>query len=363
MMRDEQPTDCALCWHEESLGLPSKRGFINSQYDVEELIKNTDADGTINTTINPIQYLDVRFGNLCNQACRSCGPSDSSLWYEDEIKKRDRFTTNDKKIYFFKKKGNSVTIDSDDFFWYDKPNFEQDFRRTAHTLDRIYFTGGEPTVNKAHFKTLDWCVELDVAKNITLEYNSNLMAIPDSLIERWSHFKHVNIGASIDAYGKLAPYVRYPSTWATVSKNYLRLDRDETAKISLSISSTISCLNVLNFLELARWTQTRQFKRAQRSPAFHMLHGPERLNVQILPMKTKKMIEQEYEKFFKKYPSLRTEMTPILTFMFAEDKSHLLRSFFETTFQLDRNRKQKLFTFIPWMRNVWDEFLTGPEQS
>lgn len=362
MLKGEKPAACNLCWEEEKLGMASRRVHVNMMFEPDT--SKTLEDGTINVEDYPLQYMDLRFGNLCNQACRSCGPTDSSLWYEEISQSQQGFSFYGYKTYNFKTKGSSITIDSDDFLWYNEPNFENEFKKNLKFIKRLYFTGGEPTINKAHFNTLQMCIDADVAKNIALDYNSNLMSIPDHLLEKWSNFSMINLGASIDAYGDLATYVRYPSVWSTIEKNISFLDNySYQNRINLGISSTVSILNVLNFIDLTKWMMNRDFKIFRKLPTYHMLNGPSYLNVQILPEKTKNMIKQKYEEFFDylkefngEYDSLISYYSNIITFMY-EKKENMseMKKFFYQMEKSDKFRNQDLFTYIPWLKETWQE--------
>jgi hypothetical protein len=134
MMRGEKPAVCNLCWEEESSGMSSRRMQVNSMFDGPNL-KKTQADGTIDVEVQPVEYMDIRFGNLCNQACRSCGPTDSSLWYEEFATKQKDFSYYGNKTYNFKNKGSAISIESDDFIWYNKPNFEVEFRKNLRNIE------------------------------------------------------------------------------------------------------------------------------------------------------------------------------------------------------------------------------------
>ena len=50
---------------------------------MKDYLSNTSEDGTIDTEKVPLEYLDLRLGNLCNLKCRICSPSESSLWIDD----------------------------------------------------------------------------------------------------------------------------------------------------------------------------------------------------------------------------------------------------------------------------------------
>lgn len=362
MINGEKPEVCNLCWDEEKIGIVSRRLNVNTMFDKPDISK-TSEDGSIDTESYPLEYMDLRFGNLCNQACRSCGPTESSLWYEEVAETQKQFNFYNLKTYNFKSKGSAIAIDSDDFLWYHKPNFETEFRKNLQSIKRLYFTGGEPTINKAHFNTLQICIDEGVAHNIALDYNSNLMSVPDHLLEKWSHFPTVNIGASIDAYGDLANYVRYPSQWETIEKNIFYLDNYTfTNNFHFGISSTISILNILNFIDLNEWMLDKNFKILMRTPTYHMLNGPTYLNVQILPIKTKDMIFKKYNDFFDKlkqkngeYDSLISYYTNIISFMYEKDEDvNELKRFFDKMSKSDQFRKQDLFSYIPWIKDTWE---------
>jgi len=362
MIKGNKPEACNLCWKEEDLGFSSRRLHVKKMFKDPDL-SGTKEDGEINIQEYPLQYMDLRFGNLCNQACRSCSPTDSSLWYEEWSQREKGFLFYGRKYYSFKNKGSSINLDSDDFLWYNQPNFEVEFRKNLSNIKRLYFTGGEPTINKAHFNTLQICIDEGVARNISLDYNSNLMSIPDHLLEKWKNFASINIGASIDAIGDLANYVRYPSSWDNIEKNLLRLDQYPfTNKVNLVISTTVSILNVLNFLDLTEWSLTSKTIRLRKTPSYHMLHGPLHLNIQILPDETKDMIKQKYEDFFvklkelgdNKYDSVINYYRNIITFMYeSKGDTQALKKFFSTMFKSDLFRKQDLFLAIPWLQDTW----------
>ena len=49
-----------------------------------------------------------------------------------------------------------------------------------------------------HFEFLRKCIELDLAKSMIIEYNTNMTNLPDKVLKLWEKFKQVRVGASID---------------------------------------------------------------------------------------------------------------------------------------------------------------------
>ena len=84
MLQGTKPKLCNLCWIEEENNIKSKRLDQNSIYSdiFEKALQYTNKNGSIDVKKFPLKYLDLRLGNKCNLACRSCVP-DSSNWYED----------------------------------------------------------------------------------------------------------------------------------------------------------------------------------------------------------------------------------------------------------------------------------------
>ena len=84
-MLSEQPSkQCTKCYEQEEHGWTSMRnsGNIHFGHHVDK-IKETTADGHYDD-VNMI-YWDIRFSNLCNLSCRSCGSMFSSNWYDDQV--------------------------------------------------------------------------------------------------------------------------------------------------------------------------------------------------------------------------------------------------------------------------------------
>lgn len=367
MVNNEKHSLCKLCWDNEKLGLSSKRIMMNKEYNNFSWNLEKD-DGTINTTHFPLRYMDIRFGNLCNLTCRSCGPKDSSLWLEDYLTLRE---TNSATLIFYNRKkyevariNNKAQIinDADDFLWYEQDKFWNEIENHYCHIDRLYFTGGEPTINKTHFKLLEYLIASGFSKNIYLEYNSNMVAVPEKLYDYWKQFKGVGIGCSIDGIYEYANYIRPPSKWETLEINLDYLGYSKISNLQASISTTVSVFNVLHFLEIAKWLESKQYSNISSIPNFHMLEGPRFLNVKILPDETKNFIKEEYEKFYEeievskgkiKSQIYKNYFSGIVTHMFSEKTDiTMLRKLKNTTEKIDKIKEQSLKQTIPWLFDI-----------
>jgi len=369
MLKGTKNDLCKLCYKEESLGLKSKRQHMNQVYRDIDFTK-TKLDGTIDQTDFPLRYIDIRFGNLCNLRCRYCGPTDSSLWYDEYGK----FSNNDEiKFNFYGGKSyklipinNKYKVDTDDFEWYEKSEFWDQITKLIPYIDRYYFTGGEPTVNKIHFKLLEKIIEMGFHDKVELEYNSNMYAIPNKLFDLWKNFKNVGIGCSIDGIHDYAYYLRNPSTWEILESNLDKLGYGIEKNISGTIATTVSAFNVLNFLDLTLWLLEKKYTKIKLIPTYHMLEEPKHMSVQVLPIDTKLDIIKKYFDFYemveRKYNKtlanrFRKEYKGILNFMLSQDKTALLPKLALSTKMVDESRGQKINEVIPWLAEILENHL------
>lgn len=357
MLAGEKPPECKLCWDEEAVGFKSKRLHMIQEYGID-CVANTHEDGTIDSA--PLEYLDLRFGNLCNLKCRSCGPSDSSLWYSDwiELNNHTEFSFYDGKRYKLEQVNNTWSLKNKDFEWYENNKFWDDFTQVLPKINRLYLTGGEPLVNKAQWKLLELCIELGYAKNIILEYNSNMTKLPTHAFDLWKEFKAVNIGCSIDAVGDLANYVRYPSDWESVAGLLYKFNDYPERNLVGKFSPTVSILNVIGMLELTDWLYFKRPRNIRPMPSYHLLHGPEFLNLTVLPQDTKQWIVNQYEEWYNgatwREP-YRKHFAPILEFMLSQNNEHLLPRLKEHTTILDKSRNQDVRNYLPWLADILDK--------
>ncbi|TDC67361.1 radical SAM protein [Micromonospora sp. KC207] len=202
MLAGERVDACSYCYHREDHGALSYRQEINQRFrdiaDPDRLAARTAPDGTVEDF--PF-FLDIRFGNTCNLRCVMCAYPVSSGW---GAKKRPAWS--------------SAVIDAyrdDDELW-------QTLRENAHLIRRLYFAGGEPFMQPGHFALLDLLVETGDAGNVDVVYNSNLTVLPESVFDRFRHFKSIGIGASCDGYGEVFERIRQGAKWETFIANVRR---------------------------------------------------------------------------------------------------------------------------------------------
>ena len=247
---------CHVCWIRDAASKKSNahsnsmriaRSFDQFPlYDVNETSvrvdtadKNIDITGAIN---KPILSLDIRFSNLCNMKCIMCSPSYSNLWYEDwiELNGSTDFTLGLKKFSIIDKNETKKTTNMPN--WYETQIWWDQFDKIKNGLVHLYITGGEPFLVPAHGKMLDILIESNLAKNITLEYDTNLSVINDKILERFRSFKKVNLRISCDDTKERYELIRFPGKFQKLVDN-LQILRDKKLS-NVEVQSITTCIGI-----------------------------------------------------------------------------------------------------------------------
>jgi len=120
-------------------------------------------------------------------------------------------------------------------------------------LRALYLTGGEPMIQGEAEEIIGYLVQKGVAPGMTLELNTNGTVVKDSLINKFFNFNRVYIGLSIDAYGPLYEYIRYPAKWHVISKNTSRLMSLPADRFTVTAVPILQAYNVLDIVDLLRY--------------------------------------------------------------------------------------------------------------
>jgi organic radical activating enzyme len=361
MLQGIDPEICKLCTNEENNGIGSKRDWSKLKYPkiYNQALELTQEDGSIKDEDFPITYYDLRFGNKCNLKCRSCGPTDSNLWYEDWYNTHDdhKFDVRGHgNVEIIKKEDGTFTV-PDVFDWHEteENTMWSNIITELPNIDRFYFTGGEPTINIKHRKLLQICIDLGLSKNIHLDYNTNMAGIPGSVFQQWKHFKSVGLGMSIDGIYEHFEYIRNPGRWKTVEKNLNRIEKEENFNnLSAAFTLTLSTMNVLHVLDMIWWMLEQDWKKIDKRIVIHNLYGPEHLNIQNLPEDAKIFVQHRYKQFIdvlnQKYGepdeiaathTICQRLQAVLDHMFAKEHNpEIWKKWFIEADKYDKQRKE-----------------------
>lgn len=370
MLKGEKHQACKLCWDEEDAGTTSKRQWSDKIFPkMKELaFDKTKEDGTISNKQFPLQWWDLRFGNKCNLKCRTCNPSNSSLWYDDHmaLEGTSKTTINmDGRDFDIVEKNGRYDIPAMKE-WYEDSRLWNDLIDNLDSVKRLYFTGGEPTVNDKHMELLEHIVEKGFAKDITLEYNSNIAASPEKFIDLWKEFKMVTIGISMDGIFEHFEYIRNPAKWKRAMRTIELLDTDiRLTNLKANFTVTVSVMNLFHLPDMITWIREQNFKRIMDDIHVHLVHYPEIYSICNLPTEMKEQATSLFEHYInwihKRWPTstcnthferwaITTErvLRSVLTQM-NETEGDVAQwsKFLETTEKLDKLRNEDWRVSLP----------------
>ena len=133
--------------------------------------------------------------------------------------------------------------------WEDDPEFLRQVEEWLPGVNRLYFTGGEPTIIERVYWIMEKCVEMGIAKDIDLVFNSNMTNVQKRFINLVEQFKSVLMCVSVDAYGSENEYIRGASHWKQVDKNIRKYCESDVVG-TVNFSPVIQIYNVLTITKL-----------------------------------------------------------------------------------------------------------------
>jgi len=342
MLADQPCVECTKCYEQERHGAFSMRNDANRNYGhmIKE-VNQTQADGTHDEF--KIRYWDVRFSNLCNFRCRSCGPIFSSNWYSDHV-----------KLYNRKPDVLGRDMERVEYAAGDEDSMEKQMVEHVPYLEQVYFAGGEPLIMKEHYTLLEKLIEAGKT-DIRLQYNTNFseLAFKDKhVFEYWRHFKNVSVGASLDGMGAQAELIRKGADWRQTVDNRERMMR-EVPHVDFYVSSTVSSMNVLHVLKFHKeWTRLGLIQAKDWN--INLCQSPDWYRPDIFPTWFKEQeIYPAYEAhiaWLDPQDSLRRATTgyqSLISLMKADDASVYWSRFAEECAKLDAVRGEDFWATFP----------------
>ncbi len=282
----ERVVGCEPCYDLEDLGIPSYRenyikdwmGFHRNADEIDRIIdKSRENDYHVD---EPPQYLDFRLGTLCNLRCRMCQSQNSSAIYKEL--KDDELYTQEERDFVVK---HTHWNDFSDYTqpWFDTPEFLEAVEEWLPNVNRLYFTGGEPTIIQRTYWILEKCVELGIAKDIDLVFNSNMTNIQPRFLDLLAKFRDVLMCLSVDGYAQYNEYIRSGSTWSIVDKHIRDYATSEVVG-NILFSPVVQIYNILNITDLLDYAEEiTKFSGRRIDISFLMNNYPKCLDIRNLP--------------------------------------------------------------------------------
>lgn len=335
-MLEERPcVECTKCYEQERHGFMSMRNSSNKSFGHNiGIVDQTKPDGEFDDF--KIRYYDIRFTNLCNMSCRTCGGWFSSSWYNEEL---EIFGPRDYPQFMYAGK--------------DKDDMWNQMQEHIPYLEQIYFAGGEPLIMEEHYNVLKELVRRKMF-NVRLQYNTNFSRLnlkDENVLNYWRLFDSVSVGASLDAMGTRAEYIRKGTRWDDIVRNRQQMI-EICPDVDFYVSSTVSIYNVLHVMDFHRsWVEKGLIKAQDWN--INILQGPDRDRIDVLPMSYKEQVREkilEHLEWLKPQDTLKRAIVgyeSIIKLMFDDNKDWLLHEFFTVNDKVDAYREEKFETVFP----------------
>ena len=278
MLQHQAVPACQQCYHKESLKRDSLRNSINRDFASHTAaVDATQIDGTV--PVESIVYWDIRYNNLCNFACRSCGPAASSSWYQVH---NDLYPDQKRQFPLLQ-----AGQDSDKIF--------KEISQNIDRVEKIYFAGGEPLMIDNFYRILEMLDALG-RHDVHLCYNTNLSRLglkQRSVLDLWARFSNVSVGASLDAMGSRAAYLRVGTVWNDIVTNRKKI-QDHCPHVDFYVSATTGLINALHVVDFHEdWV--RQGLITADDFNIQLLYDPAYMSVKHAPERLKHKIIQRYQ--------------------------------------------------------------------
>jgi len=313
MLAGEPVDTCYKCYEQEAVGMTSMRvnSFKYHPTDFSDF---------------KLKYLDIRFSNVCNLACVSCGPTFSSKWHNDWIK--------------LGRSSGHARIVSLDIMEQLKTDYLDD-------VENVTFAGGEPLVTNQHYEILEYFIEKK--KQVNISYITNLTNLDyqkRNVLDLWKKFDRISMLVSIDNVWDRFDYIRWGASWKQILENLSRV-RTECPHIDIKITPSISILNILDLDKLERAIHTFT---GIHSYQYNVISYPENLKAELLPQAHKAEVARmtDHHRDWLAEHNLTSEMPDLVDNLMKNHSSGIesTRAYLQDLDRIRGTNSQQLFPYI-----------------
>jgi hypothetical protein len=217
MMNGETLPECEVC-NDKLLNTSVYRDYFSQLFGTRtaEIWDSTDPDGS--TSMRPVSW-DYRFSNLCNFKCRTCGDMLSSAWESEQKTHGMVDVSNSKNNWMVPEIRKEISLFQD-------TQIEAEFNDAVerHSVEEIYWVGGEPLMYEQHWRYMKRIIELGDGGKLYARYNTNLSRVDYRGISLYrdilAHVRDWQICASLDGTGEIGEYIRTGLDYISFLKNF-----------------------------------------------------------------------------------------------------------------------------------------------
>jgi hypothetical protein len=172
-----------------------------------------------------------------------------------------------------------------------------------------------------------------------------------SVFDYWRRFDSVSVGASLDASGTRAEYIRKGTRSGVVEQNRRNM-LEICPNVDFYISPTLSIMNAWHITDFHRDWVDRGLIRHQDLNV-NILQDPRHYRIDIAPPDVKQLLAQRYQEhieWLEPHDHLQRAVVGFrsaVNFMLAQDLSGLVPEFWRVTQRLDQLRGESALEVLP----------------
>ena len=337
LLTGQRSKECKRCYDFEDAGHQSPRLKNNKKWAHLKTLEFNN-DGTVDK-FTPA-FLDIRLSNICNLKCRMCDGYFSSAIAQEDAELFGNYTHLNNSLPNKDRQAELV-----------------DILKYVPFAEEIYFAGGEPLLNSEHYEMLNKLIECGNT-NLRLFYNTNFTKLSFkniSVTDLWNKFSNVTVGASLDAMGDVAEYVRFGTDWKEIEQNLARV-KAEAPHVNFTVMSTVSFMTVASLIELQKQWHNNNILNINKF-TLNTTISPDYLTVRVLPSEHKQqmslLISEHIQWCRENHASkLAGQWQETLDYMLSADHSHCLGQFKHLTNIVDIHRNQSFVKVFPEFQDL-----------
>jgi MoaA/NifB/PqqE/SkfB family radical SAM enzyme len=273
MTAGEWLPECVECERLERNNIMSSRQWENEQW--ADVIDEVVATASVNDweVEQPLQF-DFRLGNMCNLQCQMCNKEASHLVSVERAKMVESGLGANHPDWHGNIAEKKKALLQPGIDW-------TSFADMLVGARKIKIIGGEPTVAPDMFRLLDYAVDSGDASHIELSFYTNITNMQDRWLEQLGKFERVIINCSLEGMEEMNDYLRPPSKWASVWKNFDKLVKYSNTKNGKNIKVRVTTVNqITNALHIV--------------PFWRMMHEYQMQHDRGIAMSTNQLVEPNY---------------------------------------------------------------------
>lgn len=341
MLAGKKSEICNYCYDHEKASPHSFRNYSKNNFGnyFDEVMAMTHTDGHVDEF--KMRYFDIRFSNICNFKCRTCGTEFSSQW-----------ALEDKKTW---NPDGPIIIHVDD----DKGYVLEEMLDQVENVDIAYFAGGEPLITDEHYAILEELIRKKRFSTL-LRYNTNASTIKykdKDLIDLWSYFDKVEVSCSIDHYGERAELIRHGTDWGQVETNLKKFRR--LSFVDFQINTVLSVFNYTTLPEFYQYMVGTGLINTDKD-WYHSLYlavNPAHYSARALPQAMKEDASKRIREAFTNDKCIDRLALSAVNFANEEHNWDSTKdAFFHNTFRMDQIRQEDFFSVFPELQPLEFEF-------